>query len=286
MKNFFNISDLDYQDIIQILRLDYQSNILQNKNIGLIFEKNSTRTRLSFLAGITHLGGKPFDIRFEELNISRDESFEDTFRAMNLYLDGIIYRTTNHQNLINSSKYFDKPIINALSDISHPCQILSDLLTLYENFKKFNLNILWMGDMNNVCYSLVEAVNLISDLNLTICSPKSISNNINWKLNSNVNLVDSLDKVNLNEIKCVMTDVFISMNDEVSLDKINVLKKYAVTSELMSRTAEDSVFMHCLPAKVGYEVTDEVFRSHKSIVWKQAYNRMVAQKKLLQFIYQ
>lgn len=286
IKNFFQISDLSKKNVDTILRIDTFSKKLAGKNIGLLFEKYSTRTRLSFSVGIHNMGGNCVDLRFSELNISREESFEDTFRAFNCYLDGLVFRTTDHQKLITASQYFDKPIINALSDISHPCQILSDLLTLKENFGSLDVNILWMGDMNNVTFSLVEAANLIEEISLTICSPEQISSSINWKMNSNIEVVSSLESVDLGKVNCVMTDVFISMNDEDSEDKISLLKPYCVTSELMAKTSSDSIFMHCLPAKVGLEVSEEVFRSSKSIVWKQAYNRMVAQQKLLQFIYQ
>ena len=286
MKNLFNISDLSKENLLSIIDKKKDSPSLENKNIGLIFEKYSTRTRLSFTVGINQLKGNPVDIKFSELNISRDESFEDTFQAFNCYLDGLIYRTTDHRKLITASQYFEKPIINALSDISHPCQILSDLLTLKEKFGSLDVNILWMGDMNNVTYSLVEAANLIDEINLIICTPKQISSSINWMMNLNIEVVSSLESVDLGKINCVMTDVFISMNDKDSEEKISLLKPYCVTSELMAKTASDSIFMHCLPAKVGLEVSEEVFRSPKSIVWRQAYNRMEAQKKLLQSIYQ
>lgn len=284
--NFLNISNLTKENIFSIINSNSATKCLKDKNFGLLFEKFSTRTRLSFHAGISNLGGNVIDIKFEELNISRNESFEDTFRAMNCYLDGLIYRTNDHQKLIKASHYFNKPIINALSDQSHPCQILGDLYTLSENFNSLDCHILWMGDMNNVCFSLVEAVNLIEELKLTICTPKIISDKKNWIMKSNISLVQSLSDINLQEVNCVMTDVFISMNDEENEEKLSLLKPYSVTNDLMSNTAPDSIFMHCLPAKVGFEVSDQVFRSPKSIVWKQAYNRMVAQKKLLQFIYQ
>ena len=284
--NFLNISDLNVHKIVNIINLHHNHEVLSKKSIGLIFEKHSTRTRLSFAVGISSLGGNSIDIKFEELNISREESFEDTFRAFNCYLDGIIYRTTNHQKLITAAQYFDKPIINALSDLSHPCQILSDLLTLKEHFGSLDAHILWMGDINNVTYSLVEAANLIDEIKLTICAPEQISSSIKWKMNSNIEIVSSLENVDLGKVNCVMTDVFISMNDKDSDEKISLLKPYSVTSELMAKTASDSIFMHCLPAKIGLEVSEEVFRSSKSIVWRQAYNRMVAQQKLLQFIYQ
>ena len=286
IKNFFQISDLSKDDINAVLRIEASPTKLAGKNIGLLFEKFSTRTRLSFSVGIHTMGGNCIDLRFSELNISRAESFEDTFRAFNCYLDGLVFRTNDHQKLMTAAQYFDKPIINALSDISHPCQILSDLLTLKEQFGSLDVHILWMGDMNNVTFSLVEAANLIDEIKLTICSPEQISASINWKMNSNIEVVPSLESVDLGKVNCVMTDVFISMNDEDSEEKISLLKPYSVTYELMAKTASDSIFMHCLPAKVGLEVSEEVFRSSKSIVWRQAYNRMVAQQKLLQFIYQ
>ena len=284
--NFFNISDLTPEKLTEILSIDVNKNILKNKNIGLLFENYSTRTRLSFSVGIRNMEGNCVDLRFSELNISRQESFEDTFRAFNCYLDGLIFRTINHQKLIDAADYFDKPIINALSDVSHPCQILGDLLTLKENFGSLKIHILWMGDMNNVLYSLVEAANLLDQIKLTICSPTQISSPINWKMNSNIQVLTNLDSIDLEKVNCVMTDVFISMNDKDNDEKISLLKPYCVNSKLMSKTASNSIFMHCLPAKVGLEVSEEVFRSSKSIVWRQAYNRMVAQQKLLQFIYQ
>ena len=169
---------------------------------------------------------------------------------MDCYLDGLIYRTNDHKKLIQASKYFNKPIINALSDLSHPCQILSDIFTLQENFGSLKCHILWMGDMNNVCFSLVEAVNLIEDLQLTICTPETISNQKNWQFHSNISIVNDLQDLDLRSVNCVMTDVFISMNDEDSREKILLLKPYSVDNNLMAKTASNSDFMHCLPAKV------------------------------------
>ena len=284
--NFFNISDLNALKLIDLINLQQDQEVLSYKSIGLIFEKYSTRTRLSFAVGISSLGGNSIDIKFEELNISREESFEDTFRAMNCYLDGLIYRTNDHQKLINASQYFQQPIINALSDQSHPCQIISDLLTIKEHFGSLDCQILWMGDMNNVCFSLVEAANLLEEIQLTICTPVSISNKKDWSYNKNIKIVDRVNDIDLGMIQCVMTDVFVSMNDHDYHEKVSALKAYNVSKELMEKTASNSVFMHCLPAKVVQEVSEDVIRSPQSIVWRQAYNRMVAQKKLLQFIYQ
>lgn len=281
IKSLLNISDLSREQILSIIYLKEEKQILNGKNIGMLFEKYSTRTRLSFSAAISSLGGNAIDLRFEELNISRNESFEDTFRAFNCYLDGLVYRTDNHEKLIECSKYFEKNIINALSDLSHPCQTISDLYTLNENFNRLNLNILWMGDLNNVCFSLVELANLFDEINLYICSPKDLIKTVKWNTNKNIYITENLSDINLESIDCVMTDVFISMNDNLDSDKIEILSKYRVSMDIMSKTSTNSVFMHCLPANIGSEVSEDVFNSHKSIVWRQAYNRMVVQKKLL-----
>mgnify|MGYP001404589365 CR=1 FL=1 len=285
LKNFLDISELKAPELLSIVKYRTNKSLLLGKNIGLLFEKYSTRTRLSFHTAISQLGGNAIDIRLDELNISRDESFKDTFKAMNCYLDGLVYRTNNHQKLINASNYFKKPIINALSDKSHPCQTISDLFTLYEKFSSLDLNILWIGDCNNVLYSLIEAVNLITEINLIICTPTAIASNINIKLKENIKVINDISKESLDDIHCVMTDVFISMNEDDSQNKVNLLKSYTVNAEIMQRTSDKSVFMHCLPAKVGLEVSEEVFEGKKSIVWKQAYNRLIAQKNLFNHLY-
>ena len=279
-----NISDLTSNQLIEILNLECSGKELTNKNIGLIFEKPSTRTRLSFTCGINLLNGHAININFNELNISRNETFEDTFRAFNCYLDALIYRTTDHKNLENASIFFQKPIINALSNLSHPCQTISDFLTLKEHFGSLNLKILWMGDMNNVCYSLVEAANLIKETNLIICTPDLISNKTKWVLNDNIKIVNKIEDVELEQINCIMTDVFTSMNDEEDHEKEKELSNYIVDEKLIAKTHKNSVFMHCLPAKIGSEVSEEVLRGKKSIVWRQAYNRRIAQKKLMKFL--
>lgn len=284
MKYFFNISDLNTSTLRDIISNNIQEINLSRKNIGLIFEQYSTRTRLSFKVGISNLGGNTIDIRFEELNFSRDETFEDTFLALNCYLDGLIFRTNDHNKLEKCSKFFNKPIINALSDFSHPCQALSDVFTINEHFNSLKIKILWMGDMNNVCYSLMEAVSMIEELELYICCPKEIIGSKSWQSFDNIHIVDDINLIDLSSIKCVMTDVQISMNDKNDRKKMTLLAPYKVDSELMNKTSSDSIFMHCLPAKINQEVTEDVISGSKSIVWHQAYNRMIVQKKLLSVI--
>ena len=290
-KKLLNISELSRVDFDEILDnsfslLEKNISILDNKNIGLIFEKYSTRTRISFNVGIRQLFGNPIDLRFEELNIQRVETFEDTFSMFGLYLDAIIYRTNSHEKLIIASKYFQKPIVNALSDLSHPCQIISDFFTIKQHFHTFeNINISWFGDMNNVLFSYCEALRLYPEITLNIFTDQSIynSNIDNFPISNNINYQFNIDEEILSNSDCIMTDVFTSMNDH-NETKNNILSKFQVNSHLMSLTKNTSVFMHCLPANIGSEVTKEVLMSHKSITLKQAQNRLIAQKGILKWL--
>ena len=290
MKNLLNISDLNQNDFEKILQFaeDLDSKIeqtLTNKNIGLIFEKNSTRTRLSFQVGINQLNGNFIDVRFEELNLNRFESYEDTFEVMSCYLDYLVFRTTDHNKLELAYKYFKKPIINALSDLSHPCQAISDIYTLKEKFGTIdNLNIVWMGDMNNVLFSLLEAIGFTKNTKIDIFKDKRIysQNKDNFNENNQINFHFEINENIISKANCIMTDVFTSMNDKE--DKEKILSKFQVNDKIMSMTDEKSVFMHCLPAKIGSEVTEDVIKGKKSIVLTQAKNRLVAQKGILKWL--
>jgi len=290
MKNLLNISDLNQNDFDSILQfaddLNNQTDqTLTNKNIGLIFEKNSTRTRLSFQVGINQLDGNYIDVRFEELNLNRFESYEDTFEVMSCYLDYIVFRSNDHKKLELAHKFFKKPIINALSNLSHPCQAISDIYTLKENFGSINnLNIVWMGDMNNVLFSLLEVVSFTKNTKVDVFTNEQIysQNKDNFNLSKNINFHFNINKEIIAEANCIMTDVFTSMNDKE--DKENLLSKFQVNDNIMSLTNNKSVFMHCLPAKVGSEVTEDVIKGEKSIVLAQARNRLVAQKGILKWL--
>ena len=290
MKKLLNILDLNKSDFHNILKNAEKlnnslDNCLENKNIGLIFEKNSTRTRLSFQVGIKQLKGNFIDIRFEELNLNRFESYEDTFEVMSCYLDCLVFRTTDHKKLELANKFFKKPVINALSDISHPCQAVSDIFTLKEYFGSTdNINIVWMGDINNVLISLIETLKFLNNTKIDIFTDPSIYNKFKDKL-SNIDEIQfhfELDKRIINNADCIMTDVFNSMNDKE--DKEVLLKKFQVNKKIMSLLPKKSVFMHCLPAKIGSEVTLDVIKGKQSIVIQQAKNRMVAQRGILKWL--
>ena len=290
MKNLLNISDLSKSDFDSILTFanSIKPNIedcLKNKNIGLIFEKNSTRTRLSFQVGINQLHGKYIDIKLDELNLQRVESFEDTFEIMSCYLDALVFRTSNHQKLVLASKFFKKPIINALSDISHPCQAISDIFTLKEHFQKDDgFKIVWCGDLNNVLFSLLESMKFLKSSKIDIFTNRKIyeNNHHNFPKEENISYHFELNDKILDSADCVMTDVFNSMNDKE--DKESLLKKFMVNQELMKKTPDSAVFMHCLPAKIGSEVSNDVIKGSKSIVLKQAKNRMVAQRGIMKWL--
>lgn len=294
MKKLLNISDLNKKDFFTIfdnadsLLIDTSQKPLSNISIGLIFEKYSTRTRLSFQVGILKLGGNTIDIKFEDLNIQRTESFEDTFKILALYLDGLVFRTNDHKKLINAQNYFNKPIINGLSDISHPCQIIADIYTLKSFFKDFeNLNICWFGDMNNVLFSYFELLQIFPNIRLNIFTDKKIySENVNnFPKVQNIKFFFEIDKNIIMQADCIMTDVYTSMNDIENKEKEFLLKKFQVNSDLLNLTSDKCVFAHCLPANIGSEVTDDVINSKKSIVLKQAENRMIAQNGILKWLF-
>lgn len=289
MKYLLNISDLNKKDFLSIL--DYSDSlslkmepVLLNKNLGLIFEKNSTRTRLSFQVGIKQLHGNYIDIKFEDLNLNRFESLEDTFEIMSCYLDCIIFRTNNHHKLELASKYFKKPIINALSDLSHPCQAISDIYTLKEHFGRVNdLKIVWMGDINNVLMSLIETLNFLENTSIDIFTHKNIFHKFKDKFeNKNIQIHFEVNDKILGSADCIMTDVYNSMND--TDDKELLLKKFQVNEKIMSKMSEKSVFMHCLPAKINSEVTQDIIKGKQSIVLQQAKNRMIAQRGILKWL--
>lgn len=289
MKTLIDINQLSKSDFFEILKYsrDLSSNfepVLKNKNIGLIFEKNSTRTRLSFQVGIKQLSGNYIDIKLDDLNVNRFESYEDTFKIMSLYLDCIIYRTTSHRKLEIADKYFRKPIINALSDQSHPCQAISDIFTLEEHFGSANnLNIVWMGDVNNVLSSLIEIIEFLDNTKVIIFTDKNIHQKQKKNLLSkNISIHYELDDKILSSADCIMTDVYNSMNDKI--DKEQLLKKFQINKNIMMKANKNTVFMHCLPAKIGSEVTKDVLDGKNSIVLQQAKNRMVAQRGILKWL--
>ena len=285
MKNLLNISDLNQNDFEKILQFSEILNtetehILTNKNIGLIFEKNSTRTRLSFQVGINQLKGKFIDIKLEDLNLQRIESFEDTFEIISCYLDALIFRTTDHKKLDLALKYFNKPIINALSDLSHPCQILADLMTYKEISANKLEKVCWIGDGNNVCNSYIEASKIL-DFELSIFCPKEHSPNPSFLefAKETTSFANSREKA-AKGADIITTDVWVSMGDKKTKEK--AFEGYFVDTKLIENTGKKSIFLHCLPAHRGQEITFELMEHPSSKVLEQAENRMHVQEALIE----
>lgn len=262
---------------------------LFGKVVALLFEKPSTRTRVSFEAGIAQLGGTSFYLSLEQLQIRRGEPIKDTARVLARYVDAVVIRTFGHETLDEFAKYSDVPIINGLSDLHHPCQILSDLFTIKERgFKVENSVIAYVGDGNNVCNSWLEAAGILG-FELRVATPENYKPDVmTFKIaaskNSKIRWTADVKKA-VKGARIVYTDVWASMGQDAELLKRKkIFKPYQVNDELLKLASKKALVMHCLPAHRGDEITDEVIESDKSIVFDQAENRMHLQKALLVYL--
>ena len=303
MKNFINISDLSSKELRSIIE-EAKSRKLNRKNLNksepdkdkpfegksmaMIFEKPSTRTRMSFDIAIKQLGGSSIVLNPDGIHYGKgDETLKDTARVLTEYVDIVMLRTSSHKNLEEFGKYLDIPIINGLSDQSHPCQIMSDILTFEETKGLIqNKTISWLGDgNNNMSNSLIEAAGKFG-FALKIGCPKKYTPNkkiLNWAKKNKVNLlVTQKPEEAVKDSDCVMTDKWVSMNDKVNKKfKKKNLKNYQVNKKLMQKAKSDAIFMHCLPVGRDEEVTDDVIDGKQSVVWRQALNRVHAQKSII-----
>ena len=301
MRNFINLADIDKKELRKIidhakLQKEKKANInndapLRDKTLIMIFEKPSTRTRLSFELAMKKLGGDVLVLNPKESHYgSGDESVHDTAKVLSQYGDIVMMRTTKHEHFLEFSKHLDIPIINALTGLSHPCQIVADVLT-FEEVKKEpikNKKIAWLGDGNNVAYSLIEA-SVKFDFHLSLACPKGYEPSktiLQWAKKNNGNVLVTKNPLEAsNNADCVITDKWISMNDK-NINKIKkkkALKPYQVNKKIMKCAKPSALFMHCLPASRGEEVTNEVMDGKQSAVWLEALNRMHVQKSIIQF---
>jgi len=304
MKKFINIADIDKKDLRFIidnakLRKEKRSGLNKNvidsdapldgKILIMLFEKPSTRTRISFDLAVKQLGGKSLILNPDEIHYGTgNESLYDTAKILSQYADIVMLRTYAHKNAAEFSKYLDIPLINGLTDLSHPCQIMSDIMT-FEELKGpiKNKKIAWLGDGNNVVYSLIEAA-VQFDFELRIATPKGYEPNKNilqWAKKNKGNILLTKDPIKAaNSADCVMTDKWISMGEKINkVKKKKALKPYQVNKKIMKVASKNSIFMHCLPASRGEEVTDEVMDSNQSAVWLEALNRIHAQKSIIEW---
>lgn len=304
MKNFINIADIEKKDLRKIIdhaksQKEKRSNLnksaidpeayLTDKILIMIFEKPSTRTRISFELAMKQLGGQLVVLNTKESHYgSGDESVHDTAKVLSQYGDVVMMRTTKHEHFLEFSKHLDIPIINGLTNLSHPCQIMSDIMT-FEELKGpiTNKKIAWLGDGNNVVYSLIEA-SAQFNFELVIACPKQLTPNkkiLNWAKNKKAKILITNDPNKAASLAdCVMTDKWISMGDKANMKKKKkLLKPYQVNNKIMKLAKNDAIFMHCLPANRGEEVTDEVMDGRQSAVWLEALNRVHAQKSIIEW---
>ena len=258
--------------------------LLKNKTLTMIFQKPSTRTRVSFEVGMYQLGGHAINLSSNEMQLSRGETIEDTAKTLSKYTDCIMARVYDHSLLEKLSGSSSIPVINGLSNSFHPCQILADFMTIKEKKGKFKgLKIAWIGDGNNVCNSMIYGCAL-SDVKLSIATPKGFEPDKTVVQESKKFIDIDLTTDPLKAIKnadVVVTDTYTSIhnNDPKRIKKF--LPKYQINKSLMSNAKNDAIFMHCLPAKREHEVTSSVIDGPQSVVWDEAENRLHTQKALL-----
>ena len=253
--------------------------------LGMIFEKNSTRTRVSFDMAIRQLGGTSIVMDSGSMQLGRGESVADTARVLSRYVDAIMIRTDDHAKLMEMAEYASVPVINGLTDMSHPCQIMADLLTVIEHGKALpGLEVAWLGDGNNVLNSFVEAAGLMK-FNVRIAVPQGYESDSGFTdaakaAGANITLTrDAAEAVAGADI--VVADTWVSMGQENTHNKLAAMMPYQVDEKLMAAAKPDAKFLHCLPAHRGEEVTSEVIDGAQSVIWDEAENRLHAQKSIL-----
>tara|TARA_B100000029_G_scaffold503291_1_gene579951 strand:- start:3546 stop:4466 length:921 start_codon:yes stop_codon:yes gene_type:complete len=293
-KHILTIDELDTKEIKHLL--DYaielkkehkkgkENHILQNKTLAMLFEKPSTRTRVSFETGMFQLGGNSLTLSTNDLQLSRGETIADTTKALSRYVDVIMARVYDHEKLETISEYSNVPVINGLSNSYHPCQILADLMTIKEHKKKFNkIKIAWIGDGNNVCNSLILGCSKLK-IKVSVATPNGFEpSNVavsTAKLHTDIELTNEPTET-IKDADVVMTDTFVSIhNDETDRLK-KFLPKFQINNSLMEKAKKDAIFLHCLPAKRDQEVTTDVIDGPQSVIWDEAENRLHVQKALL-----
>ena len=259
--------------------------LCEGRILATIFEKPSTRTRVSFDVGMRDLGGSCITLSSQDLQLGRGESIADTARVMSRYVDLMMLRTTAHQNILDLADYADVPVINGLTDRSHPCQILADIMTFME--KRGDIRgkkVAWIGDCNNVAMSLVHAAFALG-FQLDIAAPPAYGPGPDMqagmaKSPGSIRLVDAIDDA-FQGAHLVMTDTWVSMGDEDAEARLAAFAPYQVTVERMALAEDDALFMHCLPAYRGREVAAEVLDGPQSVVFDEAENRLHVQKAII-----
>lgn len=292
MPNFIDLKDLNKDQLIDLisLSLEWKNNncvkFMKDKNVVLIFEKPSLRTRISFEVGINQLGGNSYLLNEKEMQLGERETVEDTARVLERYADMVIIRCFGHDQLIKYAKISDVPVINALTDSSHPCQVVADLITIKEQLKDIeNKKITWFGDCNNVLQSWIEASGLLN-FELNIACPEGIIPNaktMSWALERNNKISITHNPQEAAEgANCIITDTWRSMGDKSPFPE-DQFKPFQVNKKIMELADKNAIFMHCLPAYRNKEVSSDVLEGSQSVVFDEAENRLHAQKAIMHF---
>ena len=261
---------------------------LLNQTLVLIFEKSSTRTRVSFEIGMKQLGGDVVVLGSRDSQMGRGESIGDTAQVLSRFADAIMIRTDSHKKLQLLAKNSSVPVINGLTDDTHPCQIMADIMTFEEHHGSIkNKTIAWVGDGNNVATSWLHAA-VKFNFNLRIATPNELKlpqNQIDWALSEGCNLtISNIANEAVEGADCVVTDTWVSMgSDDDRIKQTKLLEPFQVNNDLMALAASDALFMHCLPAHRGEEVASSVIDGKHSVVWDEAENRLHAQKGILSY---
>nr|WP_319515562.1 ornithine carbamoyltransferase [uncultured Cohaesibacter sp.] len=259
-----------------------RTDMLEDKVIALVFDKPSTRTRVSFDVGVRELGGTPLMLTGAEMQLGRGESIPDTARVLSRFVDGIMIRMLDHEAVAELAEYATVPVINGLTYYSHPCQIMADIMTYEEHRGSLEgKTVTWVGDYNNVLASWLHAAEHF-DFTMRIAIPEELMTDFSVidRLRSRgvrIELCDSAEDA-ASQSDLIITDTWVSMGDEDAEHRHNLLKPYQVNTKLMELAKDDALFMHCLPAHRGEEVTDEVIDGPQSVVFDEAENRLHAQK--------
>jgi ornithine carbamoyltransferase len=294
-RDLLSMSDLSEAETIEVLQLAaaLKAGELKPrcaKNLGLLFYKASTRTRVSFFAAMTQIGGQVIDLNTSSMQVGRGEPLPDTARILDRYLDVLAVRTFAHADVEEFARYANMPVINALTDLEHPCQVLADLQTVQENFGKLaGLKLAYCGDGNNMAHSLLLGCAAVG-MDVAIAAPANFSPNpqivdrarhIASKNGTKVTVTEDATAA-VSGAAVVYTDVWASMGQEDdAANRIPLFQPYQVNSTLMKAADSDAIVLHCLPAHRGEEITDDILEGKQSRVWDQAENRLHAQKALL-----
>jgi ornithine carbamoyltransferase len=258
---------------------------LKGKTLAMIFDRPSTRTRVSFDVAMRQLGGESITLTGQEMQLGRGETIADTARVLSRYVDGIMIRTLEHENLLELARHATVPVINGLTHRSHPCQVLADVMTFEEHRGSIRgKTVAWSGDANNVLVSWVHAADRF-EFRLRVASPPELKPKkwlMDWIKASPADIrVGSDPEEAVKGADCVVTDTWVSMGDRDGARRHNLLKRYQVNARLMARAKPDAIFMHCLPAHRGEEVSADVIDGPQSVVFDEAENRLHAQKGIL-----